>query len=159
MSAQTAINVAGLPTTMKRLIGAMGVSPALRLLQARGGTRFYLGGRRGRRDRRLLADLVGRDAAEGFYREFQRDGATEVTLPKADKILIQVRDAEIRADQEHSLMELAMLHRLTSRQIQNIRSRAPEAANGVDERQIDLFSGSDAESDPMVGVRPRLNAV
>ncbi|WP_051278450.1 Mor transcription activator family protein [Solimonas flava] len=132
------VDLAPLPPMLRRLVRALGLPATLQLLEARGGTRFYLGGERGRRDRHVLADIIGKEAAEAFYREF--GGVPEVTLPKADKIVQQTRDAQIRADTEHSLMELAVMYRLTSRQVQNIR-RGHDAREWQD-RQPDLFGAA-----------------
>jgi Mor family transcriptional regulator len=110
-----------------------------------------------RRDRTLLKDLIGALAAEAFYAEFA--GTAEVTLPKADKILAQLRDAAICADQDHSLMELAVMYRLTSRQIQNIRARGVAGHERGPDPQFDLFSASNDESHPGPGSGRRLNAV
>lgn len=132
-----AIDLKPLPPLLRRLIRSMGLPATMILLQARGGTRFYLGGVHARRDRQLLRDLVGVDASQAFYMEFGGGKGSEVTLPKVDKIAMQIRDRAIRADQAHSLMELALIHRLTTRQIQNIRrgDEKPEWAS----RQADLF--------------------
>jgi hypothetical protein len=142
MTTDMAVDLSRLPTTLRRLIRSIGLPATLHLLTARGGTRWYLGGVRGRRDRKLLVSIIGQTAAEAFYAEFGGEaGRTEVTLPKADKILIQYRDAQIRADQTRSLAELAVMYRLTSRHIQNIR-RGAEPEEPVENRQIDLFSAA-----------------
>ncbi|VVG72107.1 DNA-binding protein [Pandoraea apista] len=54
-------------------------------------------------------------------------------LPKADKLFIRVRDAQIRKDRGHaSINTLARRHHLSSRQILNI-------CREDDDRQLDLF--------------------
>ncbi len=56
-----------------------------------------------------------------------------VTLPKADKLIIRVRNTQIRHEQQHSSIRLlAHQHNLSSRQIQNICREG-------DDRQLDLF--------------------
>jgi hypothetical protein len=150
MTTETPVDLSRLPPTFRRLIKAMGLPATLTLLQARGGTRFYVGGQRGRRDKQLLVSLVGDAAALAFYAEFAaadrprlRGGvASEITLPKLDKLALTYRDAMICADADRSLMELALMYRLTSRQIQNIRAKGPRARSEAETRQIDLFSAA-----------------
>lgn len=61
------------------------------------------------------------------------DASGRVWMPKADKLFIRVRDAQIRKEKYHvSINAQARLHNLSSRQIQNIRRDG-------DERQADLF--------------------
>ncbi|HVT36068.1 MAG TPA: hypothetical protein VHE37_10800 [Nevskiaceae bacterium] len=152
------VDVAQLPTTMRRLIRAVGVPATMSLLEARGGTRVYLGGQRGRRDRQLLMQLLGEKGEAAFRREFtppamsHARSASEVTLPKLDKIATQIRDAAIRADETHSLTQLALMFKLTSRQIQNIRKGLPTTR--IPPGQGDLFA-----ADGRQGSGTRLNGV
>lgn len=61
------------------------------------------------------------------------DANGRVTLPKADKLIIRVRNTQIRHEQKHfSIRQLARQHQLCSRQIQNICREG-------DDRQLDLF--------------------
>lgn len=122
------IDVSALTPLLKRLVRAIGVPATVDLLQARGGTRLYFKGERKRNDRRLLRDLVGEDAATALYAEF-RDHGQELTLPKVDKILTQLRDRAIRAERGRGVgVEiLARKYRLTRRHVSNICA-APEPA-------------------------------
>lgn len=61
------------------------------------------------------------------------DAADRVWMPKADKLFIRVRDAQIRREKYHvSINAQARLYGLSSRQVTNIRRDG-------DERQADLF--------------------
>lgn len=61
------------------------------------------------------------------------DAVGRVWMPKPDKLFQRVRNAQIRHDKDHtSINAQARQHRLSSRQIQNIRRDG-------DERQPDLF--------------------
>ncbi|MDD2722222.1 MAG: hypothetical protein PHH47_13040 [Gallionella sp.] len=61
------------------------------------------------------------------------DAAGRVWLPKPDKLFQRVRNEQIRRDKYHtSINSQARQHRLSSRQIQNIRREG-------DDRQFDLF--------------------
>lgn len=61
------------------------------------------------------------------------DAAGRCWMPKADKLFIRVRDAQIRKDRMHSsINSLARRERLSSRQILNI-------CREDDDRQYDLF--------------------
>lgn len=61
------------------------------------------------------------------------DAAGRCWMPKADKLFIRVRDAQIRKDKSHaSINALARRHSLSSRHILNICREG-------DERQFDLF--------------------
>lgn len=61
------------------------------------------------------------------------DAAGRCWLPKADKLFIRVRDAQIRKDRNHaSINTLARRNQLSSRQILNI-------CREEDDRQFDLF--------------------
>lgn len=61
------------------------------------------------------------------------DANGRVTLPKADKLIIRVRDTQIRRDKQYSSIRLlAHQYNLSSRQIQNICREG-------DDRQLDLF--------------------
>jgi len=61
------------------------------------------------------------------------DATGRVTMPKADKLFIRVRDAQIRKDRHGaSISALARRNQLSSRQIINI-------CRETDDRQYDLF--------------------
>lgn len=122
----------------RRIIDAIGLPATLALLQARGGTILELPhGRLYRQRRSMLVGLIGEAAAEAFLGAFA-NGERRMFLPKADKILLQVRNRAIRADDEHSNTELALAYKLTVRQIQTIRNT--ETPPQKPTRQGDLFS-------------------
>jgi len=111
-----------LPPQLRRLVDVLGVAAATKLLKRRGGTRLVLS--RGQREGDLL-ELLGPAACMALYTAFE--GQPVIWLPKADKIVMQARDREIRKlhRQGHSLVSLALQFDLTSRHIQNILSAGP----------------------------------
>lgn len=128
-----------LPPVARRIVAAIGVAPALKLLRARGGVRLWLpkhGDRSG-----VLQDILGRDHTAQLLAAFP--DADVISLPKADKLLAQIRDAAIKA--EHgagdSLPKLALRYDLTERHVLNIvqsESRRPNLRVA----QPDLFGDS-----------------
>lgn len=101
---------------IKRMIEAIGLPLTLQVLRRHGGTRI----RKPRgKDPMMFPAVIGKDAARSLAKLYEH--AEYVTLPKADKILQEVRDTAIRADRELGLNELAERWNLTTRQILNIR--------------------------------------
>ena len=115
------IDLQPLSPQMRRLVRALGVAATLKLLEERGGTRVYISGGRQRADRRMLKALIGAEAAEAFYAEFGAH-APELDLPKADKLLMQMRDDAIRLDKAQGLSFdlVARKYRLTRRRVIDI---------------------------------------
>lgn len=101
---------------LRKIVSVIGLPAALTVLKAHGGTKI----RKPRGlDPMMFRELLGEDAARNLARVF---AAREfVTLPKADKILQELRDRAIRADTETSLNALAVRWGLTTRQILNIK--------------------------------------
>lgn len=136
MDLQPAIDASTLPPQLRRLVLTIGVADTLRLLKARGGTVIKLPRRE---DRSYLRELLGADSARALIAAFE--GEPRVELPKADKILAQLRDREIRRDHlAHgvSLPTLAVRHDLTVRQIKNICAAETEPRM-VPDRQLSLL--------------------
>lgn len=129
---------------VRRMIAAIGLPNTLLLLETWGGTYLYLPqGRLWRKARGALAELIGETAADAFHAEFA-DGSRRILLPKADKLLLQLRDQEIcDAADEMSVRDQALHYRLTTRQIQNIRRKGEQAARKGQVRratnQFELF--------------------
>jgi len=114
---------------MRRLANIIGLPKTLLFLQKRGGTvfRFPLLARDS-----LLAELIGYEYAALLVDSL---GGEVWELPKADKILIKIRNQVIlEARENHSNAELALMFDLTRRQIINI------ANEGADDTNQDLFS-------------------
>lgn len=130
-----------LPPQLRRMIAAIGLPATVVLLQARGGTRLKLPtGRLRSRRSQVLSGLIGPEAAQAFQAEFCRPGRASMDLPKADKILMQVRNAAIHREAEaDSLAELALRYRLTIRQVQNILATKDWPAWRKPRPQLELF--------------------
>lgn len=125
---------------IRRMIAAMGLDKTLLLLEARGGTYISLQtGRQWRWQDTALSQLVGQEAADAFRNEFE--GESVILLPKADSILRQVRDREIRAaGGEVSVRDLALRYGMSERQVYNIRAESSsEPGQTSPEVQGDLF--------------------
>ena len=107
----------------------------MKLLKARGGTRIKLGIRDP--DHSYLAELLGIDGLRKLLALY--DGAPEAYLPKADKLLAQIRDSAIRREhvRGESLMTLALRYDLTTRHIQNIVGVQPQPREHL--QQPELF--------------------
>ena len=144
---------------MRPLVRALGLHRALALLEARGGTVVKLpvhgcGG--------PIADIIGDDGVAALRREFgitssadreielrkKFPNLSEIELPKMDKLILELRNKLIRDDfaKGVSMARLAVMHRLTRRQIFNIihgkfGSAGPEPESDSAEQQGDLFAG------------------
>jgi Mor family transcriptional regulator len=116
------IDRSALPPQLKRLVDVLGVALATKLLKRRGGTRLVLA--QGRREGELV-ELLGVEACLRLHNAFE--GVPVIWLPKADKLVAQIRDREIRRlhREGRSLVALALEFDLTSRHIQNILAAAP----------------------------------
>lgn len=113
----------------RQLVRAIGVAATIKLLQGLGGTRlFFSEFRRGGRDWQKVRDLVGKESADAVYAAF-KGNRRDLSLPKADKILIQLRDRAIRADRRRGLTieSLAVRYNMTRRHVSTICGR-PEMA-------------------------------
>lgn len=135
MQAIATIDEQQLPPQLRRLVRAIGLPATSTLLKARGGTRLMLG--KNVAGATLLLELIGPAHTKALLETFE--GATELMLPKADKLLAQARDRAIRSEHAEgiSLMVLALRYDLTTRHILNIVSGQPQARN--DSAQPDLF--------------------
>lgn len=124
-----------LPPTLSRLrriLRAIGPRKTIALLKARGGTRLKL------MHGPLLHGLLGEPSTKLLLDAFPDE--SEILLPKADKLIAQIRNRVIVAEAgAKSLTEQALEHDLTTRQIINIR-HAPEPETGPSP-QPDLFDG------------------
>lgn len=128
-----------LPPQIRRLIRAIGVADTLTVLQALGGTRLTVPKGRLRAQRcRVLQPLIGPAQAKALYAEFA--GVKDIHLPKADKMLMQVRNAALKADSRTaSVRTLALRYKLTERQVQYILANEDWPAWRKPQPQLDLF--------------------
>jgi hypothetical protein len=134
-----AVDEALLIAKTRRMIAAIGLPTTLHLLETLGGTYLELPqGRLWRKRRNVLAELIGEKAATAFHREFAQ-GDRRLLLPKADKILLQLRDRRICAEADDlSVRDQALQYRLTMRQVQNIRRRGVRHIPKKPSNQIEL---------------------
>lgn len=115
-----------LPPLLRALVQAIGLGPAMRLLEARGGTRIRIG--QSPSDCQALAEILQPDEVAAVVRIW---AGTRKDLPKLNKTLAQLRDLAIQADQR-PLAEIARDYGLTMRWVRFIRN---------DERYERLQSG------------------
>lgn len=129
-----AIDESTLPPQMRQLVRAIGVVDTIKLLKARGGT--FLKPPHSA-DRTYLVELVGKDSTRALINLYE--GQPFVMLPKADKLLAQIRDRQIREQRAagESLMTLALRFDLTVRMIQYICCEESEPKT-VPDRQLGL---------------------
>lgn len=126
---------------VRRMIEAIGLPATVQLLEAWGGTYLDLPqGRMWRKQGGVLAQLIGEPLADKFHAEFA-NGERRMLLPKADKLLIQLRDREICAGADaESVRDQALKYRLTTRQVQNIRKRGVKPVRSRPTAQLDMFT-------------------
>lgn len=141
MPAQLQVDESLLIHKTRRMIALIGLPKTLLLMETLGGTYIEMpSGHSWRRHDSELARLIGRNELDALYQEFRAAGR-KFLVPKADKILKQLRDREICETAETmSEREQALKYRLTVRQIQTIRARGVlplRATRNVD--QFDLF--------------------
>lgn len=118
-----------LPAVLRAVVKALGFSRAQQWLQDHGGVNVSIP-----QFREQAMDLEPDELAR--LRDVlmpHMDSVGRVTLPKADKLFIQIRNTQIRKERGSSTINaLARGYRLTSRQIKNICREG-------DDRQYDLF--------------------
>lgn len=136
MTRRHAIDVRRLPPPARKLVAAIGVESTIRLLSIRGGARLCVPHDPARSH--TLTPALGVEAVTALVKVF--GGGTWVDLPMPDKLLNQIRDAQIRAEHAEgdSLMTLAGRYSLTTRHIQNI-IRDERAASDRQSPQAALF--------------------
>ncbi len=124
-----------LPPVTRRIVAAIGVAGAMRLLKARGGIRLWLPKNGDRSD--VLNDILGKELAAQLLAAFP--DADVISLPKADKLLAQIRDAAIRREHDagDSMAVLALRYELTERHVLNVVQSAARPIWRAPER--DLF--------------------
>lgn len=118
--------IATLPPSIRAVIAALGLNEAVRFLLANGGQHVHL-------PRQLPDNWLGLDTYQtanlriNLHDERINSGLPSllnefggITLPKADKILIRLRDIEIRQQTGEQRNRLAAKYNLTVRHIWNI---------------------------------------
>lgn len=129
------IDPSSLPPVARMLVRAIGLRATLRLLLARGGTQLHVPV-----DATRAVALVGVLSPDEIRALAQRYGAQRLDLPKADKLLRQIRDAAIRADRERlSAAAVARRYGLSRRQVIAISGRVDPPPTADDGPVQDLF--------------------
>lgn len=122
-----------LPPLVERIVELIGIGPALKLFELRGGTHMYVPNAFDPSSG--LSRLLGPEAAAALIREFP--GETLV-LPRLAAQIRAIRDAEIIAkwqSEAYTVNELALQYQLTARRIWQITSRA----GAPEDKQRSLF--------------------
>lgn len=129
------IDPSTLPPVARMLVRAIGLRATLRLLLARGGTQLHIP-----MDAARAVALVGVLSPDELRALARLYGAQRLDLPKADKLLRQIRDAAIRADRERlSAAEVARRYGLSRRRVIAISGRIDPLAGADDGPILDLF--------------------
>lgn len=125
------INTDLLEPILQDLVGLIGLHPTMQLVQAYGGVRLYVP-KLALDDDHSLVRLIGNEAVKKLQAMY--GGEPHFDIPKAERALRAVRDAEIRAKRLCSSVRLlALEYRLTERQIRTI------CGEMEDDRQVGLF--------------------
>jgi len=126
------VDVAMLPLQLRQLVNLISFEETLKLLQARGGTRMRMPVRAELATQ--LPQLISREAVQKIC---DSDLAGQrIDLPKIDKVLLQVRNASIKAAKgKTTARELAQRYGLTTRMIKLIWNGDAE-----DDPTPDMFS-------------------
>lgn len=122
-----------LPPRLTELVGVIGLPATLRLVEARGGTRFYVPAKAS--PDHWLTSLIGLEALQALVRARAAD---MVELDRADAAMRAARDRimrEAHASGSASTSMLALQYGLTQRQVFNILAR--DGRHALD--QLDMF--------------------
>lgn len=113
----TLVDPSLLPPQMRQLVECIGLPETMRLLMARGGTFLHVPV--SAESATLLTAVLSRRAIAALATSPL--AGRRIELPKADKIVIQLRNIAIRAERRHaSAAAVARRHKLTRRQVINI---------------------------------------
>ncbi|NWO05549.1 MAG: hypothetical protein HLX50_07555 [Alteromonadaceae bacterium] len=120
-----------LPESMAELVDIIGLPAVLKLMEARGGTEFWVPERI--THQHPLVDDIGTEAAQTMseYMPLER-----IKVPRGAAIRREIRNRAIRRERFEGakLAELALRYGMTDRQVLNILNSEPE-----DDRQQDMF--------------------
>lgn len=138
-----------LPGVLGEIEQAAGVSAALAIAEARGGTHLYVPRRV--RSGHLLERLVGADAAAAIAEQL---GGAEHLIPLGRDARRWQRDAEIRRRHAagESMAEIARALHIHRRTVERVVDAPPPQAlrvrpGGPDDRQLDLISWLSGDRD------------
>lgn len=122
----TEIDTGLLEPILQDLVGLIGLHATMKLVETHGGVRLYVPKLALGDDHPLILQ-IGRTAAEKLQSMY--GGEPHFDIPKAERALRAVRDAEIRAKRPHtSVRLLALDYRLTERQIRTICGEMEDAS-------------------------------
>lgn len=120
-----------LPESMADLVDIIGLPAVLKLMEAFGGTEFWVPEKL--HHQHPLVDAIGAEAAQTLCEYMARE---RIKVPRGVGITRGVRNQAIRRERHEGakLAELALRYRLTDRQVLNILNAEP-----ADDRQQDMF--------------------
>ncbi len=120
-----------LPESMAELVDIIGLPSVLKLMEAFGGTEFWVPEKL--QHLHPLVAAIGPEAAQTLCEYMAGE---RLKVPRGKAIKIAVRNAAIRRERHEGakLAELALRYELTDRQVLNILNASP-----ADDRQQDLF--------------------
>ncbi len=135
------VNLKRLVPLVRRLVEVIGIVHTFSLLKARGGVPLRVPVSADRDSATLLKGILPDDAVLKLCATWPGQW---LNLPKADRIITQVRDYYLRAEREQlSRNDTALRYHLTPRQISNIckydDDKVIKPPKPVDDRQVDLF--------------------
>jgi len=120
-----------LPESMADLVDIIGLPAVLNLMEALGGTEFWVPEKL--HHSHALVEAVGTEAAQSLCEYMARE---RIKVPRGAAIRREVRNRAIRRERREGakLAELALRYGMTDRQVLNILNADPE-----DDNQGDLF--------------------
>lgn len=129
----SSVSQLNLPPVLRTIADAAGLTVALKIAQARGGTRVYVPHRV--RAGHWLAELVGLDAAQRVAKLYPGENI-DIPLGLTGSVQNARRTARQALDEGASVAQAARASGLTERTIYNLRSREGHLR---DRRQGSLF--------------------
>jgi Mor family transcriptional regulator len=126
---------------LEQLVDLVGVAAALRLVEKRGGTHFYVPHPTRVKPHALLAQEIGLEAARALAAAYP---SQHVMAPRGEAYLRRQRDLGVLNDcKDMSVTAVARKYELTERHVYRIMERGLEGlpeVPGVNDAQGDLFS-------------------
>lgn len=113
------VDVCLLPPQIRFLVELIGLPDTFKLLKAKGGHRILIP--TGKQETSLLNDIISDEAVKILCNS--KYSGRRLTLPKADKVLDQIRNLHIKSSKGSiTKSELAHQYDLTQRHIQRLRN-------------------------------------